>query len=287
MKTFFKQLGKAICYFLLYYGMQLILCFVYMLVYIVRTVAETAGKVAAATDLGLEVSEWIPDAETIAFGAIDYLLQKQNDLIIISGILTIAFLVLFFLIRKKNVLTETGVVKTKGKYLALGLGLGLTTMLMINFGLSLLPESWLEDYAAQSSVLLGGSDLAIFVSTVIMAPLIEELICRGLMLSRLRKGMPDWAAVLVSSLIFGLAHGQIVWITYAFLLGVVFGVVAVKSESILPGLVMHMVFNLCGMVLPFLLSESISLGICAVLTVIGALLTAALLAVLLKQKKEN
>ena len=63
MKRFWKQLGKAICYFLLYFGVQNIIGAVYMMVYIVRAAAETAGKMAAATDLGLEAGAYVPEAE--------------------------------------------------------------------------------------------------------------------------------------------------------------------------------------------------------------------------------
>lgn len=273
MKKFWKQLGKAICYFLLYFGVQNILGIVYVVAYSFKESFEAAA------------SGGTPDVEAIALGSMDYLLKNQNNLINISGVITIAFLVLFFLIRKKNLLTEARVVKTKGKYIFLGMGLGLSCMLTINFGMSLLPESWLEAYATRSNLLLEGSDLAIIVSTVIMAPLVEELIFRGLMLSRLRKGMSDWMAILLSALIFGLAHGQILWMVYTFVLGVVFGLVAVKSESILPTLALHMVFNLCGVILPALLGEAISGGLCIAMLIVGVLVTAALLVVLLKKNK--
>lgn len=273
MKKFWKQLGKAICYFLLYFGVQNILGIVYVVAYSFKESFEAAA------------SGGTPDVEAIALGSMDYLLKNQNNLINISGVITIAFLVLFFLIRKKNILKEVSMVKTKGKYILFGVGLALSLVVTVEFGMSLLPESWLEDYAAHSNWLLEGSGFAIFVSTVIMAPLIEELIFRGLMLSRLRKGMSDGVAILLSALIFGLAHGQIIWIIYAFVLGVILGLVAVKSESILPTMTLHMVFNFCGMVLPFILSESISAGVCIALAIIGALCTAALLVVLLKKNK--
>lgn len=272
MKNFLKQLGKAICYFLLYFGVQNIIGFVYMMVYIIEATVKAAG-------------EGGPDVEAISLGAVEYLMQKQNSLVIISGIITILFLTVFFLIRRKNVLTESGVKKTQGKYIPIAIGLGVGYMLIINFGLCLLPESWLMAYSEQSSGLVEGSAAAIIVSTMIMAPFIEEIIFRGLMLSRLRKGMPDVVAVLICALIFGLAHGQILWMTYAFGLGIVLGLVAVKSDSVIPGLILHMVFNICGVVVPSLLGEVVAVEVCVVMVVIGVLLTAALLAILLRNKK--
>ena len=273
MKRFWKQFGKAICYFLLYFGVQNILGIGYMVFYMFKASFEAAAGGGT------------PDVEAITLGATEYLLKNQNNLINISGVITIAFLVLFFLIRKKNLLKEARIVKTRGKYILLGIGLGISCVLTVEFGMALLPESWLEAYAAKSDMLLEGSGFAIILSTVIMAPLVEELIFRGLMLSRLRKAMSDWGAILLSALIFGVAHGQILWMVYTFVLGVIFGLVAVKSESILPTLALHMTFNFCGVVLPYLLGETISGGFCIAMLVIGVLATAALLVVLLKPKK--
>lgn len=287
MKNFFKQLGKAICYFLLYFGIQNIIAFVYMMVYIVGETVRAAGEAAAAADLGLAANELVPNVDEMVFGAIEYVMRKQNGLVIISGIITILFLILFFGIRKKNVLKEASVKKAQGKNVLLAIGLGLSCMLVINFGLSLLPESWLMAYAEQSNMLVEGSTLAIIISTMVMAPLIEELIFRGLMLSRLRKGMSDNAAILVCALIFGLAHGQIIWMVYTFALGLVMGLVAVKSESIIPSLVLHMAFNICGVIIPTLLAEVVTLEICIVMVVVGVFITAALLVALLKTNKEE
>ncbi len=273
MKNFWKQLGKAICYFLLYYGGQIVVSVGYLVLYSFKASFEAS------------MNGGMLDVDAISIAAAESLLKQQNNIIIISSIFTILFLLIFFLIRKKNVLTEASVVKARGKNYFYGVGLGFGYMLVLNFGLQFLPESWLEAYGAHSNILLEGSDFAIFVSTVIMAPVIEELIFRGLMLSRLRKGMSDWVAILVSALIFGLAHGQILWMAYTFVMGVVFALVAVKSESVLPSMVMHMVFNFCGMTLPFILSESISVGMCVALTVIGAIIMAVFLVLLLKQSK--
>lgn len=285
MKNFFKQFGKAICYFLLYFGVQNIVGMVYMMIYIVGASAEAAGKAAAAADLGMAAGEIMPDVEAITLGAIDYMMQNQNGIVIISGIITILFLLLFFLIRKKNMLAEANVTKTLVKNVPIAVGLGIGMMLTINFGLALLPESWLVAYSRQSNMLVEGTTVAIIISTMIMAPLIEELIFRGLMLSRLRKAVPDAAAIVITSLIFGLAHGQILWMTYTFVLGVVLAIVAVKSDSVIPSIILHMVFNTCGIVIPTLLGEFISGAVCVALLVIGILITAVLLAVLLKGKK--
>ena len=48
--------------------------------------------------------------------------------------------------------------------------------------------------------------LLTFVSLVVLPPLVEEIMVRGFLYSSFRKGMPKIAAILVTSLIFAVAH---------------------------------------------------------------------------------
>ena len=47
----------------------------------------------------------------------------------------------------------------------------------------------------------------------------------------------------LSALIFGLAHGNFDQFAYAFLSGVIFGLMAVRYDSIIPGMVLHLINN--------------------------------------------
>src|SRR5665648_8212 len=47
-----------------------------------------------------------------------------------------------------------------------------------------------------------------FVTLVVMAPLVEETLFRGYLYGKLRKYSPVWISILVTSGLFGLAHGQ-------------------------------------------------------------------------------
>ena len=52
--------------------------------------------------------------------------------------------------------------------------------------------------------------------------------------------------LLVTALAFGVCHGQIVWIAYAFVLGTIFGFMALRARSIWPSLTAHLIFNGIG-----------------------------------------
>ena len=56
----------------------------------------------------------------------------------------------------------------------------------------------------------------------ILTPFTEELVYRGIVWYRLRKGFPALQAALLSSLLFGIAHADLRQGTYAFVMGIVF-----------------------------------------------------------------
>lgn len=78
---------------------------------------------------------------------------------------------------------------------------------------------------------------------VIAAPICEELMVRKLILYPLRKH-GDWFAIIASSLIFGFIHGNWDQLPYAFVVGVLYGLLAVRANSIIPTLILHAVNNL-------------------------------------------
>ena len=89
-----------------------------------------------------------------------------------------------------------------------------------------------------------------FVYVILLGPLAEELVYRGLILT-LIKPFGKWLAVFVSALIFGLMHGNIPQMASSFASALVMGVVAVQCGSIIPTLVIHICNNLMASFLDF------------------------------------
>ena len=82
----------------------------------------------------------------------------------------------------------------------------------------------------------------------ILGPFMEELLCRGFLLKRARL-FGDWTAVVYTSVIFGLMHGNIAQFLYATVIGLIFGYVAVKTNSIKYTVLIHIVINTYNMAL--------------------------------------
>lgn len=84
------------------------------------------------------------------------------------------------------------------------------------------------------------------------APVVEEWFFRGTLLHAISGSKPTRAratvAVLVSAMLFGLAHGEPLQLPGLFALGVLLGVVALRQRRLVPVMLMHIGFNVTALV---------------------------------------
>ncbi len=76
----------------------------------------------------------------------------------------------------------------------------------------------------------GLSTWSIFVTMVVMAPICEEILFRKILIDRIRL-YGDKAAILVSSVVFGLSHGNFYQFFYAFGIGLVLAIFIFRRGS--------------------------------------------------------
>ena len=99
-----------------------------------------------------------------------------------------------------------------------------------------------------------GKLMYIFIIGVLPA-IFEEFLFRGYMLQSLRR-FGDVFAMVISSLIFALFHGNFAQLPNAFIMGFVFAFIAVRTGSLATGMVIHFINNTVITVLDvFLFSE--------------------------------
>lgn len=85
----------------------------------------------------------------------------------------------------------------------------------------------------------------IFICVVVLAPIVEELIFRKLMIDRLSI-YGDKTAILFSAIAFGLMHGNFYQFFYAALVGLLFGFVYTTTGKIGYTILMHTIVNFMG-----------------------------------------
>ena len=80
------------------------------------------------------------------------------------------------------------------------------------------------------------------VVIVLIPPLVEELLFRGMVLQSLRR-FGDGFAVLASALMFGLYHANFAQSVFAIICGLAMGFVVIRTGSLLPSILIHMLNN--------------------------------------------
>jgi membrane protease YdiL (CAAX protease family) len=92
-----------------------------------------------------------------------------------------------------------------------------------------------------------GGYLAVAIPLVcLIAPLSEETIFRGFVYGWLRRRLPVLPAVAVSAVVFSAAHLVLVLALPLFAVGVILALLYEYSDSLLPGALVHGLFNLVG-----------------------------------------
>lgn len=143
--------------------------------------------------------------------------------------------------------------------LLLGVALQVTLSVALTLVLPHFPEL-MEFYLELMELagITGQMDLATFVDVVVLAPVAEETICRGVVLEfclrafcpgqrpAVRDEIPPahfWVANVVQALIFGIVHLNIVQGVYAFVPGLLFGWVVRRTGRLRAAVLLHMSAN--------------------------------------------
>lgn len=259
-------LGKSVCYLALFVGMQ---------VAIMLPETVYIGVMAA---LGGDVEELY-----------DQLMASAMTYTMISGLLTIAIVIAVYRLRRKPMAEALWLRGVDGPTLLTGAALAPALYLIVGGALSLLPEAWLESYNEASAGIDSGTPTGV-LAVALVAPVVEELIFRGLMLNRLSRVMPGWLAVALSAATFGVCHGHPVWFAYTFVIGAFFGFLDLRANSILPSILGHIAFNAISQILSFVpeteegTEQALAMGILLVIAIAAPILNRRGVAALFRRR---
>jgi membrane protease YdiL (CAAX protease family) len=94
----------------------------------------------------------------------------------------------------------------------------------------------------------GAGVVLLIVAVVVIAPIVEEIFFRGLVLRSLERKYGRRWAIVGSSVIFGMAHLEGLQFPALFLFGLVAAVLATRTGRLGPGIWAHVAFNLVAVV---------------------------------------
>ena len=91
---------------------------------------------------------------------------------------------------------------------------------------------------------------AVILLMAVAPAVFEELAFRGFILSGFEKLKNRWQAILVTSLLFGIAHFSIQQSIITFAIGIILGLVALETRSLIPCILYHATHNAITVMLP-------------------------------------
>lgn len=175
------------------------------------------------------------------------------------SIISLLSVTIFYGAKKDSCFRLTRIIKpVKVENVCIALALALGMFFGLGFINSLIAK-WITDLGLNA----GGTQIPLdtfgqfllFTFTLAILPaIVEELFFRGLLLECF-KGVGVYLAIVVNALVFALYHCSVSQFVYQFIYGVMLGLLAIKSGSILPCVIAHFFNNFLVIILQYLKVE--------------------------------
>lgn len=112
-----------------------------------------------------------------------------------------------------------------------------------------LPSQTNVDELLQRAATQPWTTLATLIVAVVVAPFCEEVFFRGYFFQGLRLRIAVWPAVVLSAVVFGLAHGDPGSLVLLIVIGAVLAVARWRTRSLWPSVALHILNNSLGAVI--------------------------------------
>ena len=132
--------------------------------------------------------------------------------------------------------------------LAAGMAFVFLSTIVVNL-LSMLATETVENHEGFMDGIMQGSTILLFLTIGIVAPLIEEIMFRGIIFDELEKKLSLKLTILLQGLLFGLFHMNLVQGAYASVMGIFLGLSLIWTGSIWAPILIHLGNNLFSLAL--------------------------------------
>jgi len=216
--------------------------------------------------------------------------MSDNIVLLISIIASIVCGVVFFFWYRHEI---RGEVRGKWnefftkKYIPLFILLGIGFQFLVGGIMGLIYPFFTEvfdDYAEMMGILSNGNVIIVFIETVLVAPVVEELTFRGMVLHKTNKYLPFLGANIIQAVLFGISHLNIIQGIYAAFFGFILGLVYLKFKTIFAPIFLHMLFNGSSYFMELLPYTNL---IYVILLIVGSVIMVVVLKMMMPLKKEE
>lgn len=178
--------------------------------------------------------------------------ENTTLIIFIANLLTVLITCLVFRLRRRNPRIEVSCYKINNRRIPSFVLFGFALNLFISLTISIIPfpESWVTDFNnaySDISTFTDMTELAFsLISIALVTGITEEIVFRGVSMKLLLPVFGKIPSVIITALIFGLAHGTPIAMCYSFVVGLVFGIMYTVYGSVVPSMVCHISFNMAS-----------------------------------------
>lgn len=279
-----KNILKAIGYFMIYFFVSEIVSFIYIFIYIFTYFLKLGH------DKLFTILESSQEFTMLLQEILEKLLAQTTFISLISSIVVLLVIFIIFKARKKNIKEDILIKKIDKRAILPIILMGLALNILTEIFISVIPfsEDLLMEYSQNVALAFSGNIVIDIIAVAIIAPIVEEVVFRGLVFTRLNKGMNVVLAVILSSLLFAVMHLQLIWIIYAFVFGVIFNLIYIRFKSLLANILLHMSYNLVPFILMAIMGENAeNISINYILAALSAIVIGTMTYVILKLTKNK
>ncbi|MDO5559455.1 MAG: CPBP family intramembrane metalloprotease [Oscillospiraceae bacterium] len=219
------------------------------------------------------------------------LMKQAAFMTFVGNTLFVAAIILFAAIRKCSFKKEFYINAVPGKKIILILLLGIALNFFVSNFMHILELSWpafsrsMETYEQKAALISESPFIVSLLLSVVSAPITEELLLRCCIFTTLNKAYPAVLSVILTSVIFGLLHGNLIWSTYAAVFGIVLNVLFIRFNSLIASISMHFAFNIIGSCVPTTFDVSFPVQI--IFTILLGIISAALFIIVMKKNLKS
>lgn len=223
-----RQIWRLIYPFLIHYGATMLATIALYLIYIFQ--AGGVQEIASAGQRLLQSTLYVTLIGDVVAAVILYLFYRKDQQRRKEG----------FSGNRKNFLWAPPVIWFSVIVLAIAVGQFLNDIIQVIHLNDLFPG-----YSQVSETAFDGQSMGLMILVVgIIGPVCEELMFRGIIFHRLKDWIKPEIAIVISALLFGIYHGNVVQFFYAACMGVMLAIVYDKTGTLWTSIVAHVAANL-------------------------------------------
>lgn len=221
--------------------------------------------------------------------------EKVGDniftLFMIAAIINFFVYILMFRNKKKNLFKRCKFNRINIRYIPklilVIIGMTLTSVALVSeFG-----DIFNSYNVVQQAIIQSYNSIISMFSIIVVLPIFEEILFRGLVFYELRERFSVIATVIIQALIFGIWHLNPLQSVYTFFAGIIFGVILVFTNSIWGSIIAHIIYNLLGSLgipaLIYFLGDSVEVYMYIIIGIILFILGIVLMYKQYKRSKRN